>query len=298
VAVALLIPRTETGRFDPEAYETQLRFLQRRGIECFALNGATGEYILTTPDEFRCLLQLTRRVIGPSARLVAGVGAAGAHNSRELAEIAQQEAADGILLPMPYFFPYGQDDLSQYVEAVADSLTLPIYLYNLPTFTSALNPSTTLELIARSTNIVGIKDSSGSLETLSLLRREAPQAACILGYDGTLHAAVADRVCDGLVSGVACVLPELMLRIYSEASIDPSSGESARLKRVLDEFLSWLHRFPVPWGLKIIAEARELGSAYFPMPLSREKQAARQEFLDWFKANRAMLCADRDGCAG
>ena len=292
VTVALLIPRTDTGQVDSEAYEAQLRFLLRQGIEGFALNGATGEYTLTTPEELRSLMRSTRRVVGASARLVAGVGAPSAAKARGLADIAQQEAVDGILLPMPYFFPYGQDDLSQYVHAVADGLALPIYLYNLPLFTSALVPSTSLQLIVRTPNIVGIKDSSGSLETLSLLRREAPRAACILGYDGMLHTALADGVCDGIVSGVSCVLPEFMLRLYREASADPSSAESVRLKDTLDEFLFWLGKFPVPWGLKIVAEARGMGSAYFPMPLSPERRATRQEFLDWFQANRAMLCAD------
>jgi 4-hydroxy-tetrahydrodipicolinate synthase len=226
---------------------------------------------------------------------VAGIGGPNSEKSRELADIAEAETADALLLPMPYFFPYSQDDLVQYVEAVTQGIALPFYLYNLPVFTSPLEPSTSVELISRISNIVGIKDSSGSLDTLSLLRREDPQAACILGHDGILHAALAGGVCDGIVSGVACVLPELMLELYKEASADPSSTRSIAFRRVLDEFLGWLHRFPAPWGLKIIAEARGLAPAYFPMPLSPEKQVVRQEFLDWFEANRAILCADNDG---
>ena len=294
VAVALLIPRTRTGRIDTGAYEGQLRFLLQRGVEAFVLNGATSEYILTSSEEFRCLLQITRRAIGPSARLVAGIGSPNVERSCELASLAAEEGANGILLPMPYFFPYGQEDLLQYVEAVAKDIALPIYLYNLPAFTSGLAPSTSLELIGRVSNVVGIKDSSGSLETVSLLRREAPRAACILGYDGMLHAALAEGVCDGIVSGVSCVLPELMLRLYEEASRDPSSATSVNLKSALDEFLAWLGRFPIPWGLKIIGEARGLGRAYFPMPLSSERQASRQEFLEWFGANREMLYATSD----
>ena len=297
VAVAILIPRTATGQLDPEAYEAQVRFLRERGIESFAVNGATGEYTLTTLEEFRWLLQATRRVAGTSARLIAGIGGPSVGKSRELASIAQQEGADGVLLPMPYFFPYAQDDLVQFVEAVACGFTLPIYLYNLPVFTSPLESSTALDLIRRVSNVVGIKDSSGSLETVSLLRGEIPQAGCILGWDGIMHEALAHGVCDGLVSGVSSVLPEFMLRAYEEATRDAESTESIRLRDLLDEFLSWLHRFPAPWGLKMIAEARGLGGAQFPMPLSPAREAARQEFLDWFNANRAALQAESDPIA-
>jgi len=294
VSVAILIPRTGTGQLDCQVYEAQLRFLCARGIESFAVNGATGEYTLTTPAEFSWLLRTSRAVAGPSARLIAGIGGPDAPKCRELASIAQQESADGVLLPMPYFFPYEQDDLVQFAEAVAYGLQLPIYLYNLPVFTSPLAPSTALHLIRRVPNIVGIKDSSGSLETVSLLRREIPEAGCILGWDGILHSALAQGVCDGLVSGVASVLPEFMLRAYQEAARNSESAASKRLRDLLDEFLSWLHRFPAPWGLKIIAEARGLGAARFPMPLSPARQGAREEFLEWFDANRAALQADSD----
>ncbi len=298
VAVAILIPRNETGGLDREAYEAQVRFLQQRGIESFAVNGATGEYTLTQPEEFRWLLQTTRQVVGPSARLIAGIGGPNVGKSRELATIAQQEGSDGVLLPMPYFFPYQQDDLVQFVESVACGFALPIYLYNLPDFTSPLAASTAVELIGRLSNVVGIKDSGASLETLSLLRREVPHAGCILGRDSMLRSGLLDGVCDGVVSGVSCVLPEFMLRVYREGRADARSAKSVELKRLLDEFLSWLDRFPAPWGLKIIAQARGLGAAQFPMPLSPDKQVARRRFLEWFEANRAALDAVSDEVAG
>ncbi|SEF77243.1 4-hydroxy-tetrahydrodipicolinate synthase [Bryocella elongata] len=294
VASALLIPRSGTGDLHPVVYERQLHFLLSRGIQCFAVNGATGEYTLTTAEEFRCLLRTTRREIGLGRRLIAGVGGASVEQTRALCEIALDEGADGCLLPMPYFFPYGQDDLMEYVAAATRGLGVPVYLYNLPSFTTPLEPATSLELVERLPAVVGIKDSSGSLETVTLLRNRVPGAACILGNDGSLYEALAQGVCDGVVSGVSCVLPELMLRLYEEASARPNSVTALALKATLDEFISWLNKFPVPWGLKIIAEARGLGEAYFPLPLSHEKQAVRAEFVTWFEVNRAALHAVDD----
>ena len=294
VASALLIPRDGTGEFQRSTYERQLRFLLRRGIRCFAVNGATGEYTLTTCAELRSMLQIARREIGPGGQLIAGVGGASVEQTRALCEIALREGADGVLLPMPHFFPYGQDDLQQYVAAVTKGFSLPVYLYNLPTFTTPLEAETSVGLIERLAPVVGIKDSSGSLETVSLLRHRLPEAACILGNDGALHGALALGACDGVVSGVSCVLPELMLLLFTEASKNAKSEAALALKATLDEFISWLNQFPVPWGLKIIAEARGIGEAYFPLPLSPEKLAVRADFVNWFEANRKELHATDD----
>jgi len=286
VTAALLIPRDHSANINWPAFEHQIRFLRARGIKGFAINGATGEYTLTTPADLRCLLRKTRQIAGQECTIVAGVGAASVSRCNELCDVAVQEGADGVLLPMPYFFPYGQDDLAAFVHAVASEIEMPVYLYNLPSFTTPLEPATTLELIEQNPSVIGIKDSSGSLDTLSLLKAKAPTAGRILGNDSALHAALAADVCDGVVSGVACVLPELMLQLYQECSTNPQSSIALALKATLEEFITWLDRFPVPWGLKIIAEARGLDKATFPLPLSAEKEQHRKDFTAWFETQR------------
>jgi 4-hydroxy-tetrahydrodipicolinate synthase len=166
-----------------------------------------------------------------------------------------------------------------------------VLLYNLPSFTTPLAPQTTLQAIKACSQIRGIKDSSGSLETLRRLKRDAPEANRVIGNDAALHAALAEGLCDGVVSGVSCVLPELMLALYAAAEADAKSADALVLKAALDAFIGWLVKLPVPWGLKVIAEERGLAKAEYPLPLSAERKRLVQEFIQWFRDNRESLLA-------
>lgn len=292
VFAAMTLARTPYGALNLDVFSAHLEFLLQKGLKGFALNGATGEYCLTTPAELATMLARARRIAGPEITLLAGVGGASVARSHELVAVAQDGGADGLLLPMPYFFPYQQQDLEAFVVEVVDRTKLPVLLYNLPSFTTALEPRTSLKLIEDCRQVKGIKDSSGQLDTLRLLRSKAPSANRVIGNDSALYDALTEELCDGVVSGVACVLPELMQALYQAVNDDALSSDGARHRAALDEFIGWLGWFPVPWGLKIVAEERGLGEADFPIPLSPERQAKRREFALWFRANRSVLLAD------
>jgi 4-hydroxy-tetrahydrodipicolinate synthase len=272
IYAAVLVPRTAAGAVDEPGFHAILEFLTNRGLPRVVVNGATGEYPLTTPRELARLLEMAAGL-----EVLCAIGSPSLAGCLELGRVALEGGARALLLPMPYFFPYGQGDLEAFCAAVAERLPAPVLLYNLPRFTTPLEPETVNRLIASVPNIVGIKDSSGSLE---ILRSLSPAATRLVGDDSALVAALRENVCDGVVSGVAGVLPELIMSVCRRCD---SAGT------LLREFLDRLSVFPVPWGLKIVAECRGLAPAVFQQPLSaaREQQAAA--FREWFQPwwNRA-----------
>ena len=160
-----------------------------------------------------------------------------------------EHGARALLLPMPHFFPYSQDDLYAFCAAAAGRLDAPMLLYNLPRFTTPLELETVRCLIDAVPNIIGIKDSSGSLAILGGLN----SGACrIVGDDSVLVAALDAGLCDGVVSGVAGVLPELTTFLFDRRD----SPAYPRAVELLTELIRHLSAFPVPWGLKLIAECR------------------------------------------
>jgi 4-hydroxy-tetrahydrodipicolinate synthase len=274
VSAAVLTPRLADGSVDAPSLRKLLEFLLGKGISSFALNGATGEFCITTPGQLRVLLSTAKEVGGSSVELLCGVGAADTHGSIRFAQIAQDAEVKGLLLPMPYFFPYQQGDLEQFSRSVAASVSIPVLLYNLPQFTSGLRKETVHTLIAEVPNIVGIKDSSGSLEILSHLSEQGVEGCRIVGDDGALSAALRAQVCDGVISGVACVAPELILAVYEKRS------EAA--EQALGELIAQLRGFPTPWGLKWIAQARGILRPAFPLPLSPSRKAQGEQLEQWF----------------
>lgn len=277
VYAALLTPRSNGGGLDEPTLGRLLDFLLRHEINGVVLNGATGELCLTTPDELERLAQLTARHIVPEHQLICGIGSPSVQLSCRLAEIAARNGATAVLLPPPYFFPYQQEDVAAFCSAVADRSPLPVLLYNLPSFTSPIEMQTAVRLLQEHPNILGIKDSSGSVKTLEALTAGKAGACRIVGSDAALIQARENELCDAVVSGVACALPELIVSIFNHS---PTYGDDC-LK--LNQFLHCVGQFPTPWGLKFIAEARGLAPAYFAQTLSPARLEQGRQLQHWFK---------------
>ena len=282
VFAAVSTPRKQDGSIDENSLQTSLAFLLEQGIRGFAINGATGEYCVTTEEELKRILALASQVFNGAAEFVVGIGSAGIPGCLANGKLAIDSGATGVLLPMPHFFPYAQDDLAAFCADVDKQLSIPILLYNLPQFTSGLDSSTVLELITNCPNIVGIKDSSGSLETLRDLTTNRIDSCRIVGNDSAFADSLRQNVSDGVISGVAGVLPELILSLYGLRN-QTDSPEFQVKDALLTEFIRQINVLPTPWGLKVIGESRGIVPASFSQPLSSRRMEQKQALMKWFQ---------------
>ena len=271
VWAAASTPRRADGSLDEAAFQGALTALMDRGIRGFVINGGTGEYCLTTREELCVMLKRAAEITRGRAEFACCVGSAGLHGCTESGNLAMEAGAKALLLPMPYFFPYEQDDLEAFCREVAVKLGAPILLYNLPSFTTPIESSTVQRLIEECPNIVGIKDSSGSLEIMRSLK---PDACRIVGSDNALAQARKENVCDAVISGVASAMPELILACWER---------DANAARRLDEFIEQISGFPVPWGVKLVAGYRGFAPAHFSQPLSRQRRKQMRQLEEWFQ---------------
>jgi len=279
ILAAVLMPRDAAGKLDERALDANLQFLLEKGIRQFALNGATGEFTRVTAEELDQLLRASGRTLPRDSTVLCGVGAASLLEAQRLAEIAAGGGATALLAPMPYFFLYKQEDLEAFAIALADTAPLPVLLYNLPQFTSGLEVETVLRLLRGHKKVIGVKDSSGSLDIVRAMTREGLAARRMIGNDGALAQALVEGVCDGVVSGVACVLPEAIEALFANK---PGSEGFARAAGLLKEFIAQIDALPTPWGLKVIAEARKLAVATYSLPVSAGRKRQIEEIQSWF----------------
>lgn len=283
VYAALLTPRDPNGDLDISSYRHQIAALNKNALTGYAINGATGEFTICSAQELERLLAETRDE-APQAQILCGIGANDLHGTVRLGRLAAAAGAKAALLPMPAFFPYRQDDLYAFASAVASEVDLPVLLYNLPQFTSGLHVETVLSLLSEHPNIIGIKDSSGSLDIVRAMTKAGLPSARLIGNDAALAAALDENVCDGVISGVACTLPELMTTLFTSHG-DPALFTNSH--KLLDEFIEQLGGMPTPWGLKVTSAARGYTRDTYPLPLSdqRRKEVARLRswFLGWYK---------------
>ena len=279
VYAALLTPRDSTGAVDVASFRTQLAAPAADRLAGYAVGGATGEFTFMTTDELSQLVSIAHEA-APQAQIFAGIGASDLRGAVARGQAAADAGADAVLLPMPCFFPYRQDDLYAFCHAVASELPLPILLYNLPQFTTGLQVDTVLALLQDHSNIVGVKDSSGSLDLMRAITASGISAARVIGNDGALRAAMQQGLCDGVISGVACSLPELMTSLFAA---QPLSEEFAQYASLLDTFIAQLDPLPTPWGLKVISAARGLTRESYPFPLSPQRREEIAALRAWFE---------------
>lgn len=278
VYAAVLVPRDARGDLDERALDRHLNYLVARGVTNFVFNGATGEYCLASPEDLKRCLQVAKSLLPPVANFLCGIGSAGLKGALALGELSIEAGAQGLLVPMPHFFRYAQGDLAAFVRAVAAALPAPVLLYNLPQFNTGLEASTVLDLLRECENVVGIKDSSGSLDILRAIRQAGIAASCICGNDDVLPQALAEGVCTGVVSGVACVIPELIQALFLES---PESPGFQKIAVQLREFVARIDALPCPWGLKAIAEVRGISSATYHQPVSAQRAKQIHELQVW-----------------
>jgi 4-hydroxy-tetrahydrodipicolinate synthase len=281
VNVAAITPRGKQGDADFGAALEVIDFLCAKGVGGIALLGSTGEFASLSFDERQRLTYLA--VKRSRVPVLAGVGHSSLDGAVALGREACVAGAAGLLLMPPYFFRYDQDDIREFYLRFAEQVGLgaPIYLYNIPFFTSEIAVETAVELLATGL-FAGIKDSSGNYDYFVRLKalRETKPFTLLIGNDVIFAKARAEGA-DGVVSGCASAVPELLLGLdHAIAASDAARIEllSARL----DEFIAWLNRFPTPVGVRAAAGFRGVKTGGHAVPLPPAKAKALDEFREWF----------------
>ena len=278
---AVVTPIHADGRIDLPTFDRLIDFLVEAGVSGICIAGATGEYPhFETADRKAIIGRAAHRLPGDRA-LVVGIGAPSMRHCVELGEAALAAGARALLLPMPMFFRYRQEDLEAYCASVSGALRAPCLLYNLPDFTNGLAPATVLKLLREQEFITGIKDSSGQLAHLTAFadaRQDHPWT--LLVGDDRLLAPGLQAGWNGGISGVAGFCPELLVALY-RSFVDGRPQETARLSGLLDELIVQLAPFPTPWGIRVGLAARGIETGPLPLPVTATRKEQIAAFTEW-----------------
>ncbi len=279
---ALLTPRSPAGDLDYDALEAAVDFVLSRGGVGVILAGGTGDYASLTLDERKRLFERAKAAAGDRGAVICSNGAVRLEHSVELADHALAAGADAVLLPPPHFYRYSQEDLEEFYAQASRLIKGPILVYNLAAFVTPIQPATALRLIRAHDNIVGIKDSSGQLDTLTLLsERQDLGAVRILGNDRVLAKALRDGLIDAVISGPAGVVPEIAAALF-DASVQRDDSRFRALEDLFRELIERVDALPYPWALIELAEIRGMAKTSYPFEPPRHRRAALDALHEWF----------------
>ncbi len=163
VLTAMVTPFDAAGALDLPAAGRLATHLIDAGCDGLVVSGTTGESPTTSDDEKLALLRTVLEAVGNRARVIAGAGTYDTAHSIKLAKACEAEGAHGLLVVTPYYSRPPQAGLLAHFSAVADSVSLPVLLYDIPPRSAIPIEFDTIRQLSYHPNIVGVKDAKGDL---------------------------------------------------------------------------------------------------------------------------------------
>jgi len=292
VYVALTTPRhSDSVEADASGLLDYIDTIVSSGIDGLVLFGSTGEFVhFDIAERIRVLSLAMKRSRVP---LVVNISHSSFAGAVDLAENAIEANADGILLMPPYFFRYSDEQLFAFYEEFVKAVNsaIPTYLYNIPFFTNPLSASLIQRLLATGA-FAGIKDSSGEWPLFEAIQSMRGQVTIqnIVGNDG-MYARARQAGADGIVSGVAAAVPELIVAL-ERALAAGNPPDIQKFDNYLHEFLTYINQFPATIAIKQAAVVRGWKQDNAAIPFDSATQSALGEYRNWFEQWLPAVLAD------
>ena len=235
---ALVTPFTETGAVDEKAFASHVEWQIAEGSSGLVPVGTTGESPTLSHEEHKRVVELCVQVANKRVPVIAGAGSNNTKEAIELAQHAEKVGADALLVVTPYYNKPTQKGLVAHFSAIAEAVSLPIFIYNIPGRSVIdMSPETMGVLAKAHKNIVGVKDATGKLERVSDQRITCgPDFIQLSGEDATAlgfnaHGGV------GCISVTANVAP----RLCAEFQAATLAGDYAKALTYQDKLMP-LHK--------------------------------------------------------
>jgi 4-hydroxy-tetrahydrodipicolinate synthase len=250
VFTALVTPFFADGSLDEESLRRVVRHQIAGGVAGLVPVGTTGEAVTLSPDEHARVVEVTVDEAARSARHVRVIAGAGTNDTKKTAQLAkrcEEAGADGVLIVTPYYNKPKQDGLAAHFRAVADAVSVPVVLYNVPGRTACnLAAETVLEL-AEDPRFVAVKEASGNLDQVTEILRGRPERFAVIAGDDALALPICALGGDGVIAVISNEAPALLVRLV-EAALAGDRAEAARLHARLHPLMkaNFLESSPIP----------------------------------------------------
>jgi 4-hydroxy-tetrahydrodipicolinate synthase len=213
-AYTALVTPFRDGKIDEDRFRAHIEWQITEGIHGLVPCGTTGESATLTHDEHKeairiCVDQANKRV-----PVLAGAGSNNTKEAVHLTQFAKDAGADGVLLISPYYNKPTQEGIYQHFKHIADTISIPMVLYNVPGRTgSNIMPSTVARLHKDIPQIVGIKEATGNLVQVSDLIEQCGTSLNVLSGDDFTLLPLLSIGGAGVISVVSNLLPNKMANL-------------------------------------------------------------------------------------
>jgi 4-hydroxy-tetrahydrodipicolinate synthase len=206
---ALVTPFKKDGSLDEKALRRLVDFQIKGGVEALIPVGTTGESPTLTYNEHYRVFDIVIEQANGRAKIFAGTGSNNTAEAIEQSERAKKAGADAALVVGPYYNKPSQEGYFQHYRAIAETVDIPIIVYNVPGRTGGnIEASTTLRMAAEIPSIMAVKEASGNMAQIMEIARNKPEGFSLLSGDDALTLPMMSVGGDGCISVVANEIPK------------------------------------------------------------------------------------------
>ena len=280
VPVATLF--ADDGSLDPGRNARFARALSEAKIDHLFVLGSLGEFPSLTDEERTRLQEVVIESAAGTTDVWVGCGAPSTRQAVRYAESAEAAGAAAVVAVPPYYLHPPLPAVERYYRAIRAAVSVPVLAYNIPSLVGYALPPFLVHALSREGTIVGVKDTSGSLASVSSFLEGAPPGLAVFPGDDSLASAAIARGAKGAVMGIANVVPRLCVALV-RAARSGEQGPAEELQRLVDELVEVSRAGPFPSTDKFLAAqlwGAEVGYRAPYEALSAEERAHVLERLE------------------
>ncbi|CBJ38392.1 dihydrodipicolinate synthase [Ralstonia solanacearum CMR15] len=272
--VAIVTPMHEDGSLDFPSLRSLIDWHIAEGTDGIVIVGTSGESPTVSVDEHRELIRVAVEQVNKRIPVIAGTGGNSTTEAVELTAYAKSVGADASLQVVPYYNKPTQEGMYLHFRKVAESVDLPVILYNVPGRTVADMSVDTMLRLAQVPGVMGVKEATGNIDRAAQLIKAAPASFKIYSGDDPTAVALMLLGGHGNISVTANVAPRAMHELCAAAM----RGDVETARRIHMQLLS-VHKnlfvesnpIPVKWALQ--AMGKMAGGIRLPLtPLAAQYQ--------------------------
>lgn len=276
--VALITPFHEDGSVNYEKLTEILEEQIAEGTDAIVAVGTTGEAATLTEDEHIEVVAHTVKVVNHRIPVIAGTGSNCTATAIDLSQRAEKAGADGLLLVTPYYNKATQKGLYAHYKAIADAVSIPCILYNVPGRTGMkIEPKTMADLYYNVKNIVGVKEATGDVGATSELMRLVDEDFLLYSGEDGIIVPLLSIGGSGVISVLSNVAPKETAEICKKWFAGDVKGAWDEQKRALPLIHSlFMEVNPIPVKAGMNLQGKAVGGLRLPLT---EMEEAHQEVL-------------------
>ncbi len=253
--VAIVTP-FHNAKFDDKKFRDLIEFQIKNGSSGIVPCGTTGESATLSFQEHDRVIEIAIEQTKKRVPVIAGTGSNSTDEAIMLTKHAAKAGADASLQVSPYYNRPTQKGLYEHFKAIADSVDIPIILYNIASRTGVnIEPETIAKLANDCKNIVGVKEASGNLEQMARIKMLCPPSFDLISGDDGLTLPVLSIGGTGIISVVANIVPKDVTELvanFEKGDIKKAQGIHYKLLPLIKALFIETNPIPVKTALGLM----------------------------------------------